>query len=976
MDTNRQEALINGIQAGFLDNKISSNLEYRPQLITNDKSKGKKVMPVIESELLNCEEFAISVAFITMSGITPMLQTFKELRDRGIHGRILTTDYLAFSDPKALKKLHSLENLEVRLFSTDDAGFGFHTKGYLFRKEEIYRFIIGSSNLTASALLENKEWNTRFALSKNGELTEQILSDFDALWNSPNTYKYEDFIDIYESKYQISKAQREAAISEGVVSLDRYRLTPNNMQADFVKNVHDLRIKGENRALLISATGTGKTYASAFSIREEKPSRVLFLVHREIIAKQAMMSYRRVFGTSKKLGLYTGTAKRDDIHSVDILFATMQTVSKAENLGTFDPEEFDTIIIDEVHRAGAPSYQRIMNYFNPKFWLGMTASPERTDGFDIYGLFDHNIACEIRLQQALEENMLCPFHYFGITDLIIDGKEMDDSTDFNLLISDVRVKHIVEQIEYFGYCGNRPKGLVFCSRNREAKELSEKFNTLGYKTISLSGDDSNEYRDECIERLVSDTRDDYLEYIFTVDIFNEGVDIPEVNQVVMLRPTESPIIFVQQLGRSLRKADKKDYVVILDFIGNYNNNFMIPIALSGDRSYNKDSIRRYVLEGARIIPGSSTLHFDEISRKKIFQSIDGANFNDLRLIKECYKQLKFKLGRIPTLIDFDTYGTIDPLRIFDSQTLGSYYMFLKKYEPEFKIRFNKLGELYLEYISKKFASGKRPHELIMIKELMLGSDAVFESLEDYIRDSGKSNLQLIRRDNLANVLTANFATGSSAGTYSACIFMKENGNDYSISNSFAELIKNPDYYKMTMELIDFGLHRYEENYVDTYNGSSFKLYSKYTYDDVCRLLNWDKGEVALNIGGYKYDKLTKTYPVFINYDKEEDISDTTKYEDRFIDESRLIAISKSGRSVSSDDVQTAINADSLGVKMDLFVRKNKDDKISKEFYYLGRIHATGEAKEFIMPNTNSKAVEISYQLETPVRDDIYDYLTS
>lgn len=978
MDT-AMNAITEGLKAAFIDSSITASMEYKPQLLTNDYENGKKVISVIENELLSCNEFAISVAFITMSGICPLLQTFKELEKRGIPGRILTTDYLAFSEPKALEKLLSFDNISLRLYSSDDAELGFHTKGYLFQHEEIYRIIIGSSNLTLNALTKNKEWNTKLVSSSKGEVAESIISEFENLWKSSFSRDYQDIKEIYTAKYEIRKAQIKLAESESIIPLEQYKLTPNSMQAAFVMNVQELRKVGKSRALLISATGTGKTYASAFFLRESNPKRALFLVHREIIARQAMDSYKRVFGSSKTIGLLSGSSKNVDEHGVDILFATMQTMSKFDNLEKFGKDEFNTIIIDEVHRAGAASYQRIMDYFEPEFWLGMTASPERTDGFDIYGLFDHNIAYEIRLQKALEENMLCSFHYFGITDLEIDGEVMDEETgtrNFRYLVSDERVRHITEQINFYGFSGDRVKGLVFCSRQNEAKELSYKFNALGYRTVALSGEDRESVREDCIERLVSDTRDDYLDYIFTVDIFNEGVDIPEINQVIMLRPTESPIIFVQQLGRGLRKVKKKEYVVILDFIGNYQNNFMIPIALSGDRSYNKDTIRRYMMEGTRIIPGSSTLHFDEISRRRIFQSIDAANFNDLKLIKECYNNLKFKLGHIPALMDFDNYGTIDPLRIFDAGSLGSYYMYLKKYEPEYTARFTEVQELFLEYISKKFASGKRPHELLIIRSLLNGSKTVLRDLANELKENYETVLLRKEVKSLVNVLTANFATGTGAGTYAKCVFIQPSNNDYEASTVFAESLRDKAFYDAVLETVDFGLNRNKTEYSDLYSHSPFKLYAKYTYDDVCRLLFWEKGAVALNIGGYKYDKPTKTYPVFINYIKEENISDTTKYEDRFIDESRLIAISKSGRSVTSEDVQAALHADELGIIMELFVRKNKDDRISKEFYYLGRIHATGETTEFIMPNTSSKAVEISYSLETPVRDDIFDYITA
>ena len=620
-----------------------------------------------------------------------------------------------------------------------------------------------------------------------------------------------------------------------------------------------------------------------------------------------------------------------------------------------------------------------MNYFQPKFWFGMSASPERTDDFDIYSLFDHNILYEIRLQQALEEDLLCPFHYFGIRDLEIDGEVFDDTTgyrNFSNLVSDVRVDYILKQANYYGYSGNRPKGLIFCSNKEEAKELSRKFNERDVPSVSLTGADSQEVREECIERLVSDTRDDYLEYIFTIDIFNEGVDIPEINQVLMLRPTQSAIIFVQQLGRGLRKTKDKEFVVVIDFIGNYKNNFLIPIALSGDRSYNKDTIRRYLQEGNKIIPGSSTIHFDSISKKKIYESIDTANFNDVRLIKDSYLQLKYKLGRIPGLMDFDVFGSIDPIRIFDNKNLGSYHMFLKKYEKEYNVSFSSTEEKFLEFISKKFASGKRPHELLAIHHLIYQGNNLFAYLKKALKEQYQIEMMEQTKINIINLLTNEFATGTGKKTYEECIFIQPDGDDYSISESFAKLLENEAFKKQVEEVIKFGLYRNSQEYSQRYENTSFQLYSKYTYEDVCRLLEWEKGEVALNIGGYKFDKNTNTYPVFINYDKDENIADTVKYEDHLVSPDKLIAISKSNRTVSSDDVQTALNSSVLGIDMELFIRKNKDDKISKEFYYMGKIIPTGTYKQFVMPNTNSTAVEIEYRLKTPIKEDLYDYIVN
>ena len=991
MIQDKTQLVRDGFETAYIDGNIASEISYKPGFVSNNHREGKKVISVIESELLKCDKFQISVAFITLGGVTPLLQTLKELERKGVPGEILTSNYLDFSEPLALEKLHSLKNIKIRMYDTRAANNGFHTKGYIFREEEIYRIIIGSSNITSAALTTNREWNTKLVSTAQGEMTEDILREFDELWNSEYALDYDVFYEEYKQRYDIIKAQRKIASEGNVTSLDRYKLKPNSMQVRFIANLKAILENDENRALLISATGTGKTYASAFAMRELGFKRVLFLVHRASLAVQAKKSYQRVFGSTISVGL-VGAGYHE--YGRDYIFATVETLNRDEHLQMYDPAEFDCIILDEAHHSSANTYQKVMNYFTPRLFLGMTATPDKRNdndsGENIYEIFNHQIAYEIRLQQAMEEDLLCPFHYFGITDLSVvqDTKSKNLSEeDFNRLVCDERVKHVIEQSNYYGYSGERVKGLIFCSRNRECKELSKKFNELGYRTIALSGEDSEMVRQDAFERLAMDERDAAedktpIDYIFSVDVLNEGVDIVEVNQVIMLRPTQSPIVFIQQLGRGLRKAAGKEYVVILDFIGNYNNNFMIPIALSGDRTYNKDNIRRYVMEGERMIPGASTVHFDEVSRKRIFASVDNANFSDIRLIKENYTNLKNKLGRIPRLRDFDEYGEMDVIRIFDNNSLGSYYKFLVKYEKEYKTRLPEDEEKVIEFVSKKLANGKRIQELQMLKRMLtyalgLAKFGLFAGLSEDMRKYGKDVSQ-DQKENIVNVMTNEFPAGASKKTYAQCVFIEKNENDYCPTKSFIQMLSNGEFYDILQELVEFGISRYERDYSNTYDQTDFVLYQKYTYEDVCRLLNWEQNEVPLNIGGYKYDKKTKTFPVFINYDKAEDISDTTKYEDHFVPgfRDRLIAISKSGRSLQSEDVQNFLKAKERGIHVELFVRKNKDDKISKEFYYLGHMTASGKTKEFKMANTEKTAVEIEWILDVPVREDIYEYIVN
>lgn len=451
-----------GFETAYIDGSVVSNNIYRPQFVSNNHKEGKKVLSSIEDELLVCDGFQISVAFITMNGITPLLQTLKELEKRNIKGEILTTNYLNFSEPKALKKLNELSNITLKMYDVEVANEGFHTKGYIFRKEEIYHIIIGSSNITSAALTDNREWNTKLVSTVHGETAKEIVTEFNELWNSNYALTFDEFYENYNEHYKIIKHQREVAKQEEITSIEKYKLQPNSMQIGFIINLKKILEAGEDRALLISATGTGKTYASAFAMRELGFKRVLFLVHRGQLARQTKKSYEKVFAESVSMGL-VGAGYHE--YDADYIFATVQTLNRDEHLLQYEKDAFDCIVLDEAHHVPADTYQKVMNHFTPKLWLGMTATPDKRDdnmeGRNVYELFNYQIAYEIRLQQAMEEKLLCPFHYFGITDLAIIGDNGDTSRDFSMLTSEERVKHIINQADYYGYSGDKVKGLIY-----------------------------------------------------------------------------------------------------------------------------------------------------------------------------------------------------------------------------------------------------------------------------------------------------------------------------------------------------------------------------------------------------------------------------------------------------------------------------------------------------------------------------------
>lgn len=952
------QELQQSLASALIDNKINSLPDLQPQIIYNDYNSGSNLLVELLQELQTCKRFYFAIAFITQSGLICLKECLKLLQEKNITGDILTTDYLYFNQPKALQELQQYPNLNICIYTKEN----FHIKGYIFEQNDYYTLIVGSNNLTQTALKANKEWSLKINSLANGSLINNTLSQFQQMWQEAMPLT-DIWLKQYTDKYySLQKLKREFATAQENISTND--ITPNKMQQEALKALEKLQQDNKHKALLISATGTGKTYLSAFAVKKANPKRLLFLAHREQILKQACKTFAKII-PDIQYGILSSNHK--DFHK-PYLFATINMLSKEENLTQFAPTHFDYIIIDETHRAGASSYLKILNYFQPQFLLGMTATPERTDGFDIYQLFDHNIAYEIRLNQAMQENLLCPFHYFGITDITVDNQEINDNSTFNDLTTDARVTHIINQSQYYGFSGERLHGLIFCSQIEEAQILSQKFNERGFNTIALSGKDSQETRTNAIHKLEQKERSTGLDYIFTVDIMNEGIDIPAINQIIMLRPTKSAIIFVQQLGRGLRKYPQKDYVVILDFIGNYQNNFMIPIALSGDTSYNKDNIRHYVAEGNRFIFGSSTIHFDKVARQKIYQAIDSAKLSDTALLKNEYLQLKQKLGKIPSIFDFSQFGSIDILKFLDK--FKTYHNFLQKYDKDYTIRFNTIQEEILYFISYRFAKGKRIHELLALKLLLKNTSHLLVDIEHILTTKYHQKLTEQIKTSLIRNLINLFTISNEQAKFSNCIFIKENDNDYIINDIFKSALQDEKFYFQINEILDFALERYQKYYQNKYKDTNLILYQKYTYEEVCYLLNWPQKINPNAMAGYFYEKTTHTMPVFINYiapDKKR-----VDYTNEFLSNTLITAYSKSNRKLDSSDAKHIYNANEEQNKLYLFVRKPSEDKEAKEFYFLGEIIAQGNPE--FAPKYNG--FKILYKLDTPVRADIFDYLTT
>ena len=939
-----------------------------PKILLNDKVAGKKVLSSIINELNGCNEFWFSVAFVTAGGVASLKNTLEEIANRNIKGKILVSQYLNFTQPEALKQLLKFKNIELRI----SINTNFHAKGYLFKKHDYYNLIIGSSNLTADALSTNKELNIKTSATENSYIINKIKEEFNNDFVN-SVIVDDDYIKSYEELYKNSNYRTVYQKQDnGNV------IKPNLMQNDALRNLVKIRANGKSKALLISATGTGKTYLSAFDVKAVEAKTFLFIVHRGNIANKAMETFKSIFGTTRSMGVFSG--KRKEVNA-NFLFSTVQTISKPENLELFNKDHFDYIVIDETHRADAESYKRVLDYFNPGFLLGMTATPERTDGHDIFKYFDYNIAYEIRLHKALEEEMLSPFHYYGVTDISVNGQIIDDNAAFDSLTSNERLDKIIEKSSFYGCDSGEVRGLVFCSKVEECKILAAEFTKRGLPSIYLSGENTEEERSNAIEQLESDNKEEKIQYIFSVDIFNEGVDIPRVNQIIMLRPTQSAIIFVQQLGRGLRKTDGKEYLTVIDFIGNYKNNFLVPIALYGDSTYNKDTIRKLMTSGSDLIPGQSTINFDRITRERIFAAIDTANLSKKKDLVKDYELLKYKLGRIPTMVDFLEHGSRDPELFVDYNK--SYYNFIKGIDSVVTYTLNSRHSKVLELFSNEINNAIRVEESIILIYLIEQGSLKIERLKQIIFSRFGYNSTDETIASAINNLNLNFVTENynkellPVSEIHKLSVIDKIEDELFLNNSFIELLLDVNFKSHLIDNTNYSILKFERLFdLKKYVGG-FVLYNKYSRKDVFRILNWDKNPLAQNVGGYMFNPERTNCAIFVNYHKEDGISSTTKYEEGFLNKLEFEWMSKSKRTLTSPDIVSLKNGGAQ-LRLPLFIKKSNDEGAA--FYYMGDVtpihESFNQANIKDDANNDVSVVKVRFRLNTPVEDALYNYITN
>ncbi|SDJ37558.1 DEAD/DEAH box helicase [Salimicrobium halophilum] len=933
-------------------------MSKEPRLIVNNGSGN--LFQELKSSIETCRAFYFSVAFLNFSGLQLLLEALKEAETEGTKGKILTSTYLNFTDPGALRKLREFPSIESKVFITDKTGF--HTKAYIFEYDDYYKVIIGSSNITQHALKSNVEWNVELISKDYDVFMTRVFEEFDSLWARSNKVD-DEFLHDYE---ELVRNLKQTVTQESLVFEKSSYVTPNTMQKRAMENLDRLRGIGEEKALVIAATGTGKTYMSAFDVRRVQPKRLLFVVHREEILQKAKETFKYLLHNfDVSFGLLTGSQKDFE---ADYLFANIRTLHN--HYDSFDPEAFDYIVYDEAHHVTAPTYQEVFEYFDADFTLGMTATPERGDQQSIFEQFDQNVALEVRLHDALEDDIIVPFHYFGVTDINdidLSDVSIDDIDEITRRLKvNERVDFIIKKMNFYGHDGEKRKGLGFCASREHARYMVEEFRKRGIPSLALDGDNTGIERQEAIQRLESE--EDEVEFLFTVDIFNEGVDIPSVNTVLMLRPTNSPIIFIQQLGRGLRKHEGKEFLTVLDFIGNHAKTFLIAIALNGQRYYDKESLKVAISTGFAHLPGATHIEMDEISKERILTQIDQESFMSMKYLREQYQEFKrVRAGNVPYwLMDYYTYENApDPVSfIKKKRTYLEFTATAEKDEHLKALIADDTFEKSLKWLSSMLPL-KRSYDFAVLRALLHRRSLTIEEAEQEMKkwvdevpsDSVDHALRYVNQEF--------FDSGEKERTPKLASF---DGETLERTVLFDKLIGKEEYRSYLLDVLEYGLLRYEREFGSRdYGLPHFKLYEQYQMADAALLSNYRKSHSAFRGSGLLQNG--NDYFLFIDLHKEAYIKESINYNDKLVSRDQFQWETPNSTTQDSKRGKNILYNRERGIRLHLFVRKYKqiENGITEPYIYIGQ----GDAFSW----QGQQPIEVQLELHHRLPEQLYTELT-
>ncbi len=911
----------------------------------------EKFIDKLKKSIDTCRSFSFSVSFIKKPGLKLLAPNIEAALARGAKGRLITSTYQNFTDVESLTFFNDLQNRYPDSFEChldrecfyDSWGntVGFHSKGYLFEYGDHNELLVGSSNITVYALLKNIEWDVSIIDGNDSETYAAAEEEFNNLLAKtlPLT---SDLIKDYRTKLYYSIERWD--MDYDVANLE---IKPNYMQRKALKELNRIRVTGATKALVVAAAGSGKTYLAAFDALNFNPKRLLYIAHEGSILMKSYETFSKVFGSDHSYGLYTGDYKEPD---ADFVFST--NFSMADSLELFEPHTFDYIIIDECHHATAETYQRILKYFEPEFLLGITATPERMDDNDVFSLFDQNVPYELRLRDAIINRLVVPFKYYGIRDELIEyGDKVTKGHKFIEQFSDEKhCEFIRDMIEKYREPGKKLKALAFCRDIAHARRMADAMGDY-YNTQFLTGKNSVGERVRTYKDLQDDNAD--LEILFTVDILNEGVDIPGVNMVLFLRPTDSQTIFIQQLGRGLRNYEGKKYVTVLDFIGNdYKRSVQIAFAL-GSLSENfvveKQLIAALVKDDFKEIGLADygvEIHIDELSKKEVLSFIDQVNFNTKRYLAQDYENFKkyISASRYPDHVDYlnNDYAP-DLIKFMQSKINNkknfSYYGFLRAIDEENIPAFDERQEGLVNYLSDMLPL-VRPYEYLIVQKLLDGA--------------GKANAA-----ELSKYLGMNIAAYSPDATRHAITYMVKSGyfkveagalmlSDVKLGVEIEEYLK---------DLLEYGLGRYEIDFGNADPKEPFHLWGKYKKEQVQQLLLNNPKDI---MKGTKI--IGDTVYIYVTVRKEESIKAELKYADGYIDNDTF----------QWETVANIGNAELTSIKnsklAQVFVRKvGNEDGIQLPFTYIGagKPEFNGES------NNENNAYLFRIPMNVTAPDDIY-----